>query len=192
MRTVYEYDLFRREGKQGRFELIKNILFQPKFKVIFYKRMCEKRRKKADYVFFRILYERVTIKYGFDCPACTSIGPGFVCGHTGAIAINGQAVIGSNVEVLQGVTIGVEKRGKREGAPVIGNNVWIGSNASIVGKVKVGDNVLIAANAFVNFDVPANSIIVGNPARIIPAKGDAVAGYVNNTISKEQMKQLHQ
>lgn len=60
-------------------------------------------------------------------------------GYVGGIAINSDTVIGKNVEILQGVTIGYERRGKRQGNPTIGNNVWIGSNAVIVGKILMGD-----------------------------------------------------
>ncbi|WP_138272484.1 LbetaH domain-containing protein [Parabacteroides merdae] len=48
----------------------------------------------------------------------------------------------------------------------LGNSVWIGPNAVIVEKINIGDNVLIAANSYVNFDVPSNSIVIGNPGRI--------------------------
>lgn len=60
----------------------------------------------------------------------------------------------------------MEKRGKRAGNPQIGNRVYIAAGAVIVGKIKIGNNVLIAANSFVNFDVPDNSIVIGN--KIMP------------------------
>lgn len=63
------------------------------------------------------------------------------------------------------------------GVPTIGNDVWIGPNAVIVGKINIGDNVLIAANSYVNFDVPSNSIVIGNPGRIIPS-AKATEGYI--------------
>lgn len=56
----------------------------------------------------------------------------------------------------------MEKRGSRGGTPIIGDKVYIASGVAIVGKVKIGNNVLIAANSFVNFDVPNNSVVVGN------------------------------
>lgn len=64
--------------------------------------------------------------------------------------------------ILNNVLIGMEKRGKRAGTPLIGNKIYIASGAVIVGKVKIGNNVFIAANSFVNFDVPDNSIVIGN------------------------------
>lgn len=77
--------------------------------------------------------------------------------------------------------IGQENRGKRKGTPIIGNEVWIGANAVIVGNVKIGNDVLIALLSYVNFDVPDHSIVVGNPAKII-SKEYATKDYINNKI----------
>lgn len=81
----------------------------------------------------------------------------------------------------KGVTIGAENRGKRKGTPVIGNNVWIGINATIVGKITIGNDVLIAPNTLVNFDVPDHSIVVGCPG-IIKSVPNATEGYINNAV----------
>ena len=79
------------------------------------------------------------------------------------------------------VTIGQESRGKRKGSPKIGDNVWIGTNAVIVGNITIGNDVLIAPLAHVNFDVPDHSIVIGNPAKII-RRENATAGYINHTV----------
>lgn len=71
--------------------------------------------------------------------------------------------------------------GGRQGAPVIGNEVWIGINAAIVGKVTIGDDVLIAPNSYVNCDVPSHSIVFGNPC-IIKHREDATEGYINRKV----------
>lgn len=63
------------------------------------------------------------------------------------------------------------------GSPIIGNCVWIGANTSIVGNVKIGDNVMIAPGSFINFDVPSNSIVFGNPG-IIKESINATNGYI--------------
>lgn len=89
--------------------------------------------------------------------------------------------IGEYVNISPGVTIGAEIRGKRAGRPVIGNHCWIGKNAVIVGNVKIGNDVLIAANTFVNFDVPDHSIVIGNPARIIHSN-HATRDYIYNIL----------
>ncbi len=77
------------------------------------------------------------------------------------------------------MTIGQENRGKRKGAPIIGNSVWIGVNATIVGHITIGDDVLIAPNSYVNCDVPSHSVVFGNPC-IVKSKENATEGYVNN------------
>ena len=67
----------------------------------------------------------------------------------------------------------MEKRGSRMGTPIIGDKVYIASGAVIVGKVKIGNNVLIAANSFVNFDVPDNSVVIGNKIISSPSATDS-------------------
>lgn len=77
--------------------------------------------------------------------------------------------------------IGQTNRGGRQGTPVIGNEVWIGINAAIVGKVTIGDDVLIAPNSYVNCDVPSHSIVFGNPC-IIKHRENATEGYINRKV----------
>lgn len=98
-----------------------------------------------------------------------------------AITINPKTVIGKNVNIHKGATIGQENRGSRKGAPTIGDDVWIGINAMIVGNVTIGNDVLIAPLAYVNFDVPDHSVVLGNPGRIIH-KDDATEGYINKRV----------
>lgn len=101
-------------------------------------------------------------------------------GHRGTVVINGNTILGNDINIATGVTIGQENRGKRLGVPTIGNDVWIGRNAVIVGNIKIGNNVLIALNSFVNSDIPENSIVLGNPGKIIINKMDATVGYIQN------------
>lgn len=75
------------------------------------------------------------------------------------------------------MTIGTELRGHRKGTPVIGDYVWIGPNASIVGNISIGSDVLIAPNSYINFDVPDHCIVIGNPG-IIYKKNYATEGYI--------------
>ena len=89
--------------------------------------------------------------------------------------------MGNNVNLHKGCTIGRENRGKREGAPVIGDCVSIGINATVVGNIHIGNDVMIAPNSFVNFDVPDHSVVIGNPG-IIHLKEDATKGYISYRI----------
>lgn len=132
-------------------------------------------------LYWRIILRHFQIKYGFQIYPETQIGEGFYLGHWGSLVINPKTIIGKNCNIAQGVTIGQQNRGKNEGYPVIGKEVWIGPNAVIVGKINIGNNVLIAPNAYVNFDVPDNSVVSGNPAKIYPNE-NATEGYINNRI----------
>lgn len=75
----------------------------------------------------------------------------------------------------------VKKIGGRKGAPRIGNEVWIGVNVTIVGKITIGDDVLIAPNTYVNCDIPSHSVVFGNPC-IIKHRDNATEGYINHKI----------
>jgi|WetSurMetagenome_2_1015567.scaffolds.fasta_scaffold00011_12 serine O-acetyltransferase len=148
------------------------------FRYMFFKRKLEAcKRKGIRWLLLKIVLRHYTYKYGFQIGA--KIGRGFYIGHFGTIVISSEAVIGENCNVASGVTIGVTRRGKEKGAPVVGNNVWIGTNAVIVGGIKIGNNVLVAPGAFVNFSVPDNSIVIGNPGIIKPSV-EATYGYINN------------
>lgn len=83
--------------------------------------------------------------------------------------------------MAQGVTIGQQNRGKLQGFPTIGDEVWIGANAVIVGGITIGNNVLVAPNAYVNFDVPAHSVVMGNPATIYSSER-ATEAYINHKV----------
>ncbi|MDD3229662.1 MAG: serine acetyltransferase [Oscillospiraceae bacterium] len=119
-------------------------------------------------------------KYGLDISQDVAIGAGLALYHPYCIAIHNKAVIGENVNISKGVTIGYAARGDRCGAPVVGSKVWIGPNAAIVGKVVIGDDVLIAPNSYVNCDVPSHSIVLGNPCRIVPRE-NATEEYIIRT-----------
>ena len=92
-----------------------------------------------------------------------------------------MAKLGKNINLAPGGTIGQENRGKRKGTPTIGDGVWIGTNAVVVGNITIGDDVLIAPLSYVNFDVPSHSIVLGNPARIIPRE-NATEHYVERQV----------
>jgi len=128
--------------------------------------------------FWKIIMRHYSIKYGYQIPIGTRIGKGFYIGHFGAIVINHDVSIGEHCNIAQNVTIGMENRGKRKGTPKIGNRVWIGAGSVIVGKITIGDDVLIAPNAYVNCDVPSHSVVLGNPC-IIRHKENATENYIN-------------
>ena len=155
--------------------------FIPGFRFTFFFRKVSGERNFLLNIIYRFLHREYSILYGIQIPRTTCIGHGLYIGHFGNIVINGNAVIGNNCNIAQGVTIGQTNRGERKGVPVIGDKVWIGPNAVIVGRVLIGNNVLIAPNTYINFDVPDNSIVTGNPGKILYNQ-NATFGYINNII----------
>jgi serine O-acetyltransferase len=114
---------------------------------------------------FAVLWQKyIEIITSISLPYSAKIGSGFYIGHFGNIIINASAVIGDNCNVSQGVTIGVSGRGNSRGVPVIGNNVYIGANTVVAGKIIVGDNAVLGANSFVNKDVEDGCTVIGVPA----------------------------
>lgn len=106
---------------------------------------------------------------GIDLPCETAVGRRLKFEHFGGIIISGDTVIGDDVIIRNGVTIGL-KRTHEPGAPLIGDRVDIGAGAKILGRIRVGDDAVIGANAVVLQDVPAGALAVGIPARIIERK----------------------
>ena len=137
--------------------------------------------KPIRFLINRVLLSYYTEKYGFCISYATKIGRGLYLGHIGSIVVNSKAVLGDNVNLAQGVTIGVSNGGKTPGVPTIGNNVWIGANATVVGGIVIGDDVMIAPNTFVNFDVPDHSLVISSKSTIIP-KENATEKYVENCV----------
>ena len=169
-KIVYS-DLYRSHGLKGTWDLIVTAIRKADSRWILLFRWYQSRQRPF---LSRWLLRRCSLKTGIQIGWHTSIGKGLVLVHCGNIAVNNEAVVGENCTLYHGVTIGMEFRGNRRGNPVIGNKVWIGSNACVVGNVTIGDDVLMAPLAFVNFDVPSHSIVIGNPARVISRENATV------------------
>lgn len=131
------------------------------------------------YAIARLLHRHYTFRFGIDIPCTTRIGPGLYIGHFGAIVVSGRSTIGRNCNLSQGVTVGAVFRGPRAGAPVIGDNVYLGPGCKIVGKVTIGNNAAVGANCVVTRDVSDNAVVVGIPGRCISENGSE--GYILNS-----------
>lgn len=118
----------------------------------------------------------IEIITGISISYSVKIGHSFYIGHFGGIIINSNAIIGDNCNISQGVTIGVSGIGLNRGTPVLGNNVYIGANAVLAGKIIIGNNVLVGACSMVNCSFLDNSVIFGVPAVVISQKGSQ--GYI--------------
>lgn len=95
-----------------------------------------------------------------------SIGEGLYIGHIGGVHINPGAIVGKNCDIAHRVTIGTSAMG-RKGAPTIGDEVYIGTGASIIGKIRIGSGAKIASNTLVINNVPEGCTVMGVPGRVI-------------------------
>src|SRR5215470_4045440 len=111
---------------------------------------------------YHVLYKFVQIITGIQLPCEVDVGCNFIIDHFGGILISGYAKFGDNCRVRNGVVIGILRVGEKS-APIIGNNVDIGVGAKLLGPIRIGDNVIIGANAVVVRDVPNNSTIMAVP-----------------------------
>ena len=102
-----------------------------------------------------------------------SIGEGLYIGHIGGVIISQQAVIGRNCDISHRVTIGTSAMG-REGAPVLGDNIYVGTGSTLVGKIRIGSGAKIAANTLVIDDVPEGATMMGVPGRILFAPARSI------------------
>lgn len=175
MNKEFAQDYYRMTGVKYHFGIQSVVLCAFSHQIRY---MCWWRRgKKRGNLFYRIVLKRYAMKYGLEISLKAEIGKGLYLGHPYNITVGDGVKIGDNVNLHKGCTIWRENRGKREGVPQIGHQVSIGINATVVGNVKIGNDVMIAPNSFVNFDVPSHSVVVGNPGVIHP-KGHATQKYV--------------
>jgi serine O-acetyltransferase len=143
--------------------------FQRKLRRLEYVQSC--RRDVLGRIWFQWLqfrFLRSSRRLGFTIPAGV-FGPGLSIAHYGSIVVTGRAKVGRNCRIHSGVNIGETPAG----APVIGDDVYIGPGAKIFGAVTIGDGVAVGANAVVNRDVPRGVTVGGVPARVISSKGSA-------------------
>lgn len=180
--STLQKDFYRESGKWLSTVQIWKKCFSPNLHFIYLLRTTQKHPRNTFLgKIWRLILRHHQIKYGFQIYPETQIGEGLYLGHWGSLVINPKAKIGRNCNIAQGVTIAQANRGKNEGVPEIGNEVWIGPNAVIVGNIKIGDNVLIAPNAYVNIDIPSNAVVMGNPATF-SINENATLGYINHKI----------
>jgi serine O-acetyltransferase len=128
-------------------------------------------RLLLDPIYF-VLQLLIHILWGIDLPRGAKVGPGLYIGHFGGMTISRNAVIGSDCNLSHGITIGYSS-GHGGGCPRIGDRVYIAPGARVFGKITVGNNVKIGANAVVHRDIPDNAIVVLAPGfRIVSLKGN--------------------
>ncbi len=126
---------------------------------------------------------------GIEIHPSSTIGEGLFIDHGMGVVIGETSVIGDNVTLFQGVTLGGtgKERGKRH--PTLGNNIVIGTGAKVLGNIKIGDNSYIGANAVVIKDVPPNSTVVGVPGRITKQDGKKIDGKMDHVHVLDPIRQ---
>jgi serine O-acetyltransferase len=179
-------DLYRYDAETSTRALLKRVVAHPGYRYTFAMRLCAYLRGARPRPVYRPLelvsklwLRRLRHAYGIDVPASTRVGPGLYINHPGGIVVHNQATIGANCNLSHGVTLGESNRGPRKGFPVVGDGVYIGPGAKLVGAVHVGDDVAVGANCVVTSDVPDHAVVAGVPGRVISQ--DGAAGYVNRT-----------
>ncbi len=143
------------------------VLLYPSFRVMLSYRRAHKLYQKGHYFLARFLSQRAARKTGIEIHPGAKIGRGFFIDHGSGVIIGETAVVGDNVTLYQGVTLGGtgKETGKRH--PTIGDNVMISAGAKIIGSFTVGENSKIGAGSVVIEEVPPNCTVVGVPGRIV-------------------------
>lgn len=126
---------------------------------------------------------------GIEIHPAALIGEGFFVDHGMGVVIGETAIIGNNVILFQGVTLGGTGKEKGKRHPTIGNDVVVGAGAKILGNIKIGDNSYIGANAVVVKDVPQNSTVVGVPGRITKQDGKKIENALDHVRVLDPIKQ---
>lgn len=154
------------------------------FRYTFFMRCCRYLGRKGLlykplYMICRVALRHYSVKYGFQIPWQTDIGPGLFIGHYGSIIVNPSVKIGVNCNIAVGVLLGLNHKTDDTGQslgfvyPEIGDRVSLGNGAKIIGGVKVGNDCVIGVNSVVTKDIPDMGIAVGMPAKSVSQKGSS-------------------
>jgi len=167
------------------------VFLYPSFKAIIRYRFAHKLYLKGHYFWARYISQRTVRKTGIEIHPGAQIGKGLFIDHGHGVVIGETAIVGDNVTLYQGVTLGGtgKEHGKRH--PTVGNNVMIGAGAKILGSFTIGDNSKIGAGSVVLENVPANSTVVGVPGRIVKLNMQSKDGVGINYNKGNDLDQIH-
>jgi serine O-acetyltransferase len=185
LRELVHADVTRFFGGYSRARLLRAVALERTFRVVLTLRLCQAAQAsgvKPLLLAAVVLHRLASARAAVDLPWKTRIGPGFRLFHGWGAVVNTHAVIGADVSLFHGVTLGQGDRiaadgSRTTGYPVICDEVWIGPHAIIVGGVTVGRGARIAGGAVVTKDVPAASLVAGNPAVVV--RSDVPADVLN-------------
>ena len=159
------------------------VFLYPSFKVMLYYRIAHKLYEKKHFFLARWISQKGARKTGIEIHPGAQTGKGFFIDHGNGVIIGETAIIGDNVTLYQGVTLGGtgKEHGKRH--PTIGNNVMISTGAKILGSFTIGDNSKIGAGSVVLKEVPPDSTVVGVPGRVVKRN--------NVSLPQDEMDHVH-
>lgn len=159
------------------------VLLYPSFKVILNYRVAHRLYKKKHYFLARWISQRAARKTGIEIHPGATIGEGLFIDHGSGVIIGETTIIGNNVTLYQGVTLGGtgKEQGKRH--PTLEDNVMVSAGAKVIGSFTIGENSKIGAGSVVLEEVPPNCTVVGVPGRIV--KMD------NKKVPRSDMDQIH-
>ena len=143
------------------------IFLYPSFKVMIRYRMAHKLYLKKHYFLARWISQRAARKTGIEIHPGATIGKGLFIDHGSGVIIGETTVIGNNVTLYQGVTLGGTGKGKGKRHPTLKDNVMVSAGAKILGSFTIGENAKIGAGSVVLEEVPPNCTVVGVPGRIV-------------------------
>lgn len=183
-------DLYRYAGRVGAGVFWRHFLFTPGYQYTVLMRGAGYLRTKplmacGLYPLAKWLLLRCRYKYGIAIPEYTVIGPGLFINRFGGIYVNGDVVMGANINVTHGVMLGQTNRGARAGAPIVGDRAFLGAGAKILGRITLGADSAVGANAVVTKDVPDKGVVGGIPARLLSQEGSE--GYINRVVPEAMM-----
>ena len=150
------------------------VFLYPSFKVMMHYRVAHRLYEKGHYFWARWVSQRAVRKTGIEIHPGAKIGKGLFIDHGNGVIIGETAIIGDNVTLYQGVTLGGtgKEHGKRH--PTVGNNVMISAGAKVLGSFTIGDNSKIGAGSVVLREVPPCSTVVGVPGRVVKRGNQAL------------------
>lgn len=169
-------DFYRYKDKWSKWNFIRLYFRFDTFAIIFLYRTLLYLKKGLLRGCVKYLYLKKRRQTGIQIPLNTKIGEGILFCHFSCIVFAEQVIMGKYCSVHQGVTIGRVFAGEKEGTPILGDHVIIYPGAKVIGKIHIGNNVIIGANATVINDVPDNCVVVGSPARIVSTDSRKAVG----------------
>lgn len=143
------------------------VLLYPSFRAILAYRLAHRWYEHGHYFWARWLSQRTTRKTGIEIHPGATIGKGLFIDHGSGVIIGETAILGDNVTLYQGVTLGGTGKEKGKRHPTLGDNVMVSAGAKILGSFTIGENSKIGAGSVVLKEVPANCTVVGVPGRIV-------------------------